>query len=148
VTGVSQIFDPGHAYRFFDGPGTWGGATLRDDVHQLGWMACNVVTPGMSGAPVRRRSDDVVVGVVSGRYNSADDWLRDCVWVARCERLQALCSDVAPATASPMRTCFMRSDMRLPTKDTGEGPTDSRASGSRATCSRSSRRRRARATGS
>jgi len=24
-----------------------------------------------------------VVGVVSGRYNSADGWLRDTVWVAR-----------------------------------------------------------------
>ena len=52
--------------------------------------------PGMSGAPVRRLRDDVVVGVVSGRYNSADGWLRDTVWVARCERLRALCADVAP----------------------------------------------------
>ena len=96
VTGVSRIDDPGHAYRFLDGPGTWGGATLRDDLQPLGWMACNVIVPGMSGAPVRRRSDDVVVGVVSGRYNSADDWLRDCVWIARSERLQALCEAVVP----------------------------------------------------
>ncbi len=105
VTGVSQIDDPGHAYRFLDGPGTWGGATLRVDAHQLGWMACNIVTRGMSGAPVRRRSDDVVVGVVSGRYNSADRWMRDCVWVARSERLQALCEGVAPVAleAAPVR---------------------------------------------
>ncbi len=105
VTGVSQIDDPGHMYRFLDGPGTWGGATLRGDAHQLGWMACNIVTPGMSGAPVRRRSDDVVVGVVSGRYNSADRWMRDCVWVARSERLLALCVDIAPVAleAAPVR---------------------------------------------
>jgi hypothetical protein len=96
VTGVSRIDDPGHAYRFFDRPGTWGGATLREDAHPLGWMACNIVVPGMSGAPVRRRSDDVVVGVVSGRYNSADGWMRDCVWIARSERLQALCEGVVP----------------------------------------------------
>ena len=105
VTGVSSIDDPGHAYRFFDGPGTWGGATLRDDANHLGWMLCNIVTPGMSGAPVRRRSDDVVVGVVSGRYNGADGWVRDCVWIARSERLLALCEGVAHVAleAAPVR---------------------------------------------
>lgn len=36
----------------------------------------------MSGAPVRRLADDVVVGVVCARYNSADGWLAHSVWVA------------------------------------------------------------------
>ena len=55
-----------------------------------GWDGCRraSVLPGMSGAPVRRLADDVVVGVVSARYNSADGWLRDSVWVARTEHLE------------------------------------------------------------
>jgi len=58
---------------------------------------------GMSGAPVRRKADDVVVGIVSGRYNSADDWLRNSVWVARTEDLQAMLKDIAPLDLLPPR---------------------------------------------
>ena len=42
----------------------------------------------MSGAPVL--VGDRVVGIVSARYNSADGWARDTVWVARSEDLEAL----------------------------------------------------------
>jgi hypothetical protein len=52
----------------------------------------------MSGGPVRRLDDDVVVGVVSGRYNSGDQWLRDTVWLARVEDLLPLLDGVAPVT--------------------------------------------------
>jgi hypothetical protein len=55
-----------------------------------GRLSSTSVVAGMSGAPVRRGSDDVVVGVVAGRYNSADGWLRDLVWVARTEDLEPL----------------------------------------------------------
>ncbi|MGI9098560.1 MAG: S1 family peptidase [Solirubrobacteraceae bacterium] len=95
VTGVSRLDDPEHEHRYMDAPGTWAGGTTRDDQLALGRAQCPDVLRGMSGAPVRRQADDVVVGVVSGRYNSTDGWLRDSVWVARCERVEALCTDLA-----------------------------------------------------
>ncbi len=91
ITGVSAVDDPGHEYRYLDAGGVWAGGTTRDDQVPLGRLRSSDVMPGMSGAPVRRRTDDVVVGVVSARYNSADGWLRDSVWVARSESLGALC---------------------------------------------------------
>jgi tetratricopeptide (TPR) repeat protein len=94
VTGVSRLDDPEHEHRYMDASGTWAGGTMRDDQLPLGRVRCQDVLRGMSGAPVRRQADDVVVGVVSGRYNSADGWLRDSVWVARCERVEALCSEI------------------------------------------------------
>ncbi|MCA1676484.1 MAG: serine protease [Actinobacteria bacterium] len=90
VTGVSRVDDPEHEYRFLDAPGRWAGGTTRDDQVPLGRLSSTSVLRGMSGAPVRRGSDDIVVGVVSGRYNSADGWLRDSVWVARTEHLESL----------------------------------------------------------
>ena len=95
VTGVSRVNDPGHSYRFVDAVGTWAGGTTRDEQVPLGRLTSGAVLRGMSGAPVRRVADDVVVGVVSGRYNSADGWLRDSVWVARTESLQPLLTGVA-----------------------------------------------------
>jgi hypothetical protein len=50
-------------------------------------MTAEAPLPGMSGAPVIRDSDGAVVGVVSGRYNSADGWLAQTVWVTRSEDL-------------------------------------------------------------
>ena len=98
VTGVSRLEDPGHEHRYLDAPARWAGGTTRDEL-ALGRLICRDVLPGMSGAPVRLSKDDVVVGVVSGRYNSADGWLRDSVWVARCESLEALCVQVGPGSA-------------------------------------------------
>jgi hypothetical protein len=45
---------------------------------------------GMSGAPVL--SGNFAVGIVSARYNSADEWARNSVWVARTEDLTPLLS--------------------------------------------------------
>ena len=104
VTGVSHIDDPGHVYRYLDAAGEWAGGTTRDDQLPLGRMRSSDVMPGMSGAPVRLLDGDVVVGVVSGRYNTADGWLQHSVWVARCERLGAMCEGFAPiAVADPAR---------------------------------------------
>jgi len=124
VTGVSRVDDPGHAHRFIDAPGKWAGGTLRDEQLALGRVSSRDVLRGMSGAPVRRAAGDVVVGVVSGRYNSADGWLRDSVWVARCERLEALCAGLAEVTlervslgaaldVSPLTHLRERSDGRM-----------------------------------
>ena len=43
-------------------------------------------------------SDAAVAGVVSGRYNSADDWLKGTVWVARTEDLEVLLDGIAEVT--------------------------------------------------
>lgn len=95
VTGVSAVDDPGHEYRYLDAVGTWSGGTRRDERMRLGRLETSALVPGMSGAPVRRLADDVVVGVVSARYNSADGWLRGSVWVTRTEDLVPLLAGIA-----------------------------------------------------
>jgi len=79
ITGVSHVEDPGHSHKYLDASGEWRGGTTRDDQIPLGRLWSTDVVLGMSGAPVRRR-DGAVVGVVSARYNSSDDWLRGTVW--------------------------------------------------------------------
>jgi hypothetical protein len=76
--------------RFLDAAGTWAGGTVIDDRVALGRLNASDVVLGMSGAPVRRLGDDVVVGVVCARYNSGSTRLRDAVWVSRTEDLQSL----------------------------------------------------------
>lgn len=93
VTGVPEVSDPGHAYRALDAPGVWQGRVTRDGV-VLGRLTADGVVPGMSGAPVRRQVDDIIVGVVLGRYNSADGRLRNSVWVARCEQIRPMVRDL------------------------------------------------------
>ncbi|MEV0154263.1 CHAT domain-containing protein [Micromonospora sp. NPDC050686] len=95
VTGVVELNDPAHTHRFLDASGTMEGGTTRDDQIPLGRMQSPSVLRGMSGAPVRRQGDGAVVGVVSARYNSADGWARDSVWLARIENLLPLLSGLA-----------------------------------------------------
>ena len=95
VTGHAVPDDPGHSYRFPVAPGEWAGGTTRDDAVPLGRLTSSGVVPGMSGAPVVRDGDGTVIGVVSGRYNSADGWLTGTVWVARAEDLAVLLDGVA-----------------------------------------------------
>ncbi|MGH3821473.1 MAG: CHAT domain-containing protein [Pseudonocardiaceae bacterium] len=97
ITGVSHVDDPGHSHRYLDASGEWRGGTTRDDQIPLGRLWSADVVLGMSGAPVRRR-DGAVVGVVSARYNSSDDWLRGTVWVARVENLALLLHGLADVT--------------------------------------------------
>ncbi|MDQ3886091.1 MAG: serine protease, partial [Actinomycetota bacterium] len=102
ITGVSEVEDPGHSYRYLDASGEWKRGTTRDDQIPLGRLTTTDVVPGMSGAPVRRR-DGVVIGVVSGRYNSANDWLRGTVWVARVENLAPLLAGLAEVAVATRR---------------------------------------------
>ncbi|MEU6819816.1 trypsin-like peptidase domain-containing protein [Streptomyces atriruber] len=97
VNGVPEVDDPGHSYSFLYATGTWQGWTVRDGV-SLGRLSSDAVLPGMSGAPVVRLSDGLLLGVVSARYNSADHWLRDSVWVARTEDLTRLLEESARVT--------------------------------------------------
>lgn len=62
VTGVAKVEDPGHEHVFLDATGRWQGGTMREDAIALGRMESPAIMRGMSGAPVRRLSDGVVVG--------------------------------------------------------------------------------------
>jgi hypothetical protein len=94
ATGHAVIDDRGHQYRYLVATAEWAGPTRRDEI-PLGSMTAARIMPGMSGAPVVRDSDGVVIGLVSGRYNSADGWLAGNVWVARTEDLVPLLEQVA-----------------------------------------------------
>lgn len=95
VAGVVHVDDGPRQYRWLAAAGQWKSGTTRDDAVQLGRFTSTDVLPGMSGGPVRRLVDDVVVGVVSGRYNTADGWLTGTVWVARVEELLPLVDGLA-----------------------------------------------------
>lgn len=95
VAGVVHVDDGPRQYRWLAAAGQWKSGTTRDDAVQLGRLTSTDVLRGMSGGPVRRRADDVVVGVVSGRYNAADGWLAGTVWVARVEELLPLLEGLA-----------------------------------------------------
>lgn len=89
VTGVAEVDDSNRSYRYVQTVGTWQGGVVREQesIVTLGRMRCRDLMPGMSGAPVRLEGSDTVVGIVSGRYNSADGWLRDTAWVVPTEPL-------------------------------------------------------------
>lgn len=90
VTGLPGIHDIDSQHA--DAPGRWAEGVTRDEQIALGRFSSRRVVPGMAGAPVRRLADDSVVGVISARYNEADGWSSDPVWVARIEDLEPLLS--------------------------------------------------------
>jgi hypothetical protein len=108
VTGHSVITDSGRTARSLTTIGRWTGPATWEDAPPAGRMTAEALMPGMSGAPVIRDSDAAVAGVVSGRYNSADDWLRRTVWVVRTEDLAVLLDGIAavalkqPLPAAPV----------------------------------------------
>ena len=102
ITAVPYVPDRGHSYQLLTAVGLWRGPVMRDEQVALGRLSCPDMLPGMSGAPVRRVADDAVVGVVSARYNSADGWLRDSVWVARIEDLAPLLVGLADIAIANM----------------------------------------------
>lgn len=101
VTGFAQVPGVVEAYRYLDVLGTWSPGTTREDGTSWGRVSCQDVMRGMSGAPVRRAGDDTVIGVVSGRYNGADGWLRDTVWIARIEDLTQHLEGLTPVRPRP-----------------------------------------------
>jgi hypothetical protein len=101
VTGVGELAS-GRTYPYLTARGDPGGVVLNDIRVELGRMKSSDVVRGMSGAPVRLASDPTaVVGVVSGRYNSPDGWLRDSVWIARTEDLESLIAGLETGIARP-----------------------------------------------
>jgi tetratricopeptide (TPR) repeat protein len=82
-------------------PGEWAGEVTRDDAIPLNQIISNAIVPEMSGAPVIRNYDGAVAGVVSGRYNSADDWRQGTAWVTRIEDLTPLLDGVIDIILQP-----------------------------------------------
>ena len=95
VTGHCVIAEAGRTARSLTTIGRWAGPAMWEDAVPTGRMTAEALLPGMSGAPVIRDSDGAVAGVVSGRYNSADDWLKGTVWVIRTEDLDVLLDGIA-----------------------------------------------------
>jgi tetratricopeptide (TPR) repeat protein len=89
VTGVSRFVNA-QPFRYTSTTGVWEGCALRNDGVALGQMIATGLVKGMSGAPVRRISDDMVIGIISARYNSPNQWMRNTAWVARTEDLSNL----------------------------------------------------------
>jgi hypothetical protein len=102
VVSGHAVGEDGSVFRHLSAVGVWGGPAMRGDAIALARMSSKDLLRGMSGAPVRRTTDGAVVGVVSARYNSADGWLRDAVWVARVEDLLPLLEGVAEVVAIGM----------------------------------------------
>ncbi|MGW3349275.1 trypsin-like peptidase domain-containing protein [Nonomuraea rubra] len=100
ITGTAD-FEDRQAHRWLEATGLWQGLAQGADEVTVGRVESSAVVPGMSGAPVRRIIGDQVVGIVSARYNSADGWMRDTVWVARTEQLVPLLAGVSPVRPAP-----------------------------------------------
>lgn len=101
ITGVADVDDPGHTYRYLDAGGYWAGGTTRDDKVALGRVTAGDLMRGMSGAPVL--AEGLVAGVVSARYNSMDGWGRDTVWVTRTEDLTPLLAGISDVPMAQRR---------------------------------------------
>jgi hypothetical protein len=89
ITGYGQV-PHDDRYRNMSARGRWEHTTLRDDGVRLGRFNSKDLLLGMSGAPVRRLADDVVVGVVTSRHNSDSYRLNETAWAARAEDLAEL----------------------------------------------------------
>ncbi|TXL88071.1 serine protease [Streptomyces sp. IB2014 016-6] len=107
--------------------GEWQGEASRADGVVLGRFYSRDILSGMSGAPVRQRNDDSVVGVVSARYNTSDGWLVHSVWASRVDELRSLCeghvdlggSHWVGFTAAGAATAVAESLLRKPGTDPG-----------------------------
>ncbi|MEU7614384.1 tetratricopeptide repeat protein [Micromonospora sp. NPDC049204] len=103
VTGVSDERDgPGPGW--VEVSGIWPAGATRDARVPLGRLTSDAVTPLMSGAPVVRVADGLVVGLVTSRYNSSDGWLKDSVWISRTESIEQLLDGIVPATERRQNT--------------------------------------------
>lgn len=94
-------------YTQLSGTGKWQGLTRRPDGLRMGRIESSAVTKGMSGSPVRTR-DGSIVGVISARYNSADDYLRNSVWIATSDMLLDLIEHLPDNQPRPSFTVVSR----------------------------------------
>jgi len=82
--------------------GSWDMGGLRNDSLYLAKIIAPGVLRNMSGAPVIRAKDSPVGGLGTSRYNSADGWARDMVWVVRSRTIEQFCRPlIGPLLPSP-----------------------------------------------
>ena len=81
--------------------GRWDGWGLFNDSLRLAKITTPGVPSNMSGAPVIRVKDNAVLGLVTGRYNSADGWDRDMVWVVGGRAIEQFCRPVVGSLLPP-----------------------------------------------
>lgn len=88
ICGFADWPDPDRSrLRWVSISGTWQGNSEYEDGTDLGLVKSSGVQLGMSGAAVVRDIDGGVVGMITSRYNSADGWGRDTVWVTQHESI-------------------------------------------------------------
>ena len=93
VTGAAELADAREdaALIASSTAGHWDEWGLYENSVRLSKIKASGVLRNMSGAPVIRDKDSTVVGLVTGRYNSADGWGRDMVWVVSGRAIEQFC---------------------------------------------------------
>ena len=121
VTGAAELADAREdaALIASSTTGLWDMGGLRKDSLYLAKIKASGVLPNMSGAPVIRAEDSTVVGLVTSRYNSADGWGRDTVWVVGGRAIEQFCRPVVgsllPTPPAPTRAVHV---VLRPTRET------------------------------
>lgn len=93
VTGAAELADAREdaALIASSTTGHWDEWGLYEDSVRLFKIKASGVLRNMSGAPVIRDKDSTVVGLVTGRYNSADGWGQGIVWVVGGRAIEQFC---------------------------------------------------------
>ena len=121
VTGAAELADAREdaALIASSTAGRWDGWGLYEDSVRLAKIIAPGVLRNMSGAPVIRDKDSTVVGLVTGRYNSADGWGQGIVWVVGGRAIEQFCRPVVgsllPPPPAPTRTVHV---VLRPTRET------------------------------
>ena len=121
VTGAAELADSREdaALIASSTAGRWDGWGLFNDSLRLAKITTPGVPSNMSGAPVIRVKDNAVLGLVTGRYNSADGWGRDTVWVVGSRAIEQFCrpliDSLLPPPPAPTRTVHV---VLRPTRET------------------------------
>ena len=103
VTGMAELADAREdaALIASSTTGHWDEWGLYEDSLRLAKIIAPGVLSNMSGAPVIRAEVNTVVGLVTGRYNSADGWARDAVWVVDSRAIEQFCRPVVGSLLPP-----------------------------------------------
>ena len=104
VTGAAELADAQEdaALIASSTAGHWDEWGLYENSVRLSKIKASGVLRNMSGAPVIRDKDSTVVGLVTGRYNSADGWGRDMVWVVSGRAIEQFCRPlIGPLLPTP-----------------------------------------------
>ena len=121
VTGMAELADAREdtALTISSTTGSWDGWGLYEDSLRLAKIKASGALPNMSGAPVIWAKDNAVLGLVTGRYNSADGWGRDTVWVVGSRAIEQFCrpliDSLLPPPPAPTRTVHV---VLRPTRET------------------------------